>query len=116
MTYVCDRWPDYIAIMTVGPASCVYGTWATDHGWSLYGLPWGICSYTFYINTIVDFPQGRYEYGNRQTHLGVYPPVLDTTPLYGNAYNILQVSPTQEEWHLICDCDNPPTFFFNRVD
>ncbi len=213
MTYVCDRWPDYIALITIDPVSnrC-YGTWAIDHGWSLYGLPWGICSYTFtgytclecpqeyhftniywngidvsgtsqlhgdtmhmeyggmipqcntcigvfdmvrssqyetwvstnngydvvmhidranrvavastpanYINTIVDFPQGRFhyeddEYGNRQTYLGVYPPVLDTTPLYGNAYNILQVSPTQEEWHLICDCDNPPTFVFNRVD
>ena len=210
--YVCDRWPDYIAIMTVSPDSRVYGTWATDNGWSLYGLPWGICSYTFtgytclecpqeyhftniywngidvsgtsqlhgdtlhmeyggmipqcntcigvfdmvrstqyetwvstnngydvvmhidrenrvavastpanYINTIVDFPQGRFhyeddEYGNRQTYLGVYPPVHDTTPLYGNAYNILQVSPTQEEWRLICDCLNPPTFVFNRVD
>lgn len=210
--YVCDRWPDYIAIMTVSPASRVYGTWATDNGWSLYGLPWGICGYMFsgftclecpqeyhftniywsgidvsgtsqlhgdtlhmeyggmapqcntcisvfdmvrstqyetwvstnngydvvmhidranrvavaatpanYINTIVDFPQGRFhyeddEYGNRQTYLGVYPPVLDTTPLYGNAYNILQVSPTQEEWRLICDCLNPPTFVFNRVD
>ena len=210
--YVCDRWPDYIAIMTVGPASRVYGTWATNNGWSLYGLPWGICGYMFsgftclecpmeyhftniywngidvsgtgqlhgdtlhmeyggmapqcntcisvfdmvrstqyetwvstnngydvvmhidranrvavaatpanYINTIVDFPQGRFhyeddEYGNRQTYLGVYPPVLDTTPLYGNAYNILQVSPTQEEWRLICDCLNPPTFVFNRVD
>lgn len=210
--YVCDRWPDYIAIMTVGPASRVYGTWATNNGWSLYGLPWGICGYMFsgftclecpqeyhftniywsgidvsgtsqlhgdtlhmeyggmapqcntcisvfdmvrstqyetwvstnngydvvmhidranrvavaatpanYINTIVDFPQGRFhyeddEYGNRHTYLGVYPPVLDTTPLYGNAYNILQVSPTQEEWRLICDCLNPPTFVFNRVD
>ena len=210
--YVCDRWPDYIAIMTVSPASRVYGTWATDNGWSLYGLPWGICGYMFsgftclecpqeyhftniywngidvsgtsqlhgdtlhmeyggmvpqcntcigvfdmvrstqyetwvstnngydvvmhidranrvavaatpanYINTIVDFPQGRFhyeddEYGNRHTYLGVYPPVLDTTPLYGNAYNILQVSPTQEEWRLICDCLNPPTFVFNRVD
>ena len=74
-----------------------------------------------YINTIVEFPQGRFhyeddEYGNRQTYLGVYPPVHDTTPLYGNAYNILQVSPTQEEWRLICDCLNPPTFVFNRVD
>jgi len=211
-TYVCDRWPDYIAIMTVSPASRVYGTWATNNGWSLYGLPWGICGYMFsgftclecpqeyhftniywngidvsgtsqlhgdtlhmeyggmvpqcntcigvfdmvrstqyetwvstnngydvvmhidranrvavaatpanYINTIVDFPQGRFhyeddEYGNRHTYLGVYPPVLDTTPLYGNAYNILQVSPTQEEWRLICDCLNPPTFVFNRVD
>lgn len=211
-TYVCDRWPDYIAIMTVSPANRVYGTWATNNGWSLYGLPWGICGYMFsgftclecpqeyhftniywngidvsgtsqlhgdtlhmeyggmvpqcntcigvfdmvrstqyetwvstnngydvvmhidranrvavaatpanYINTIVEFPQGRFhyeddEYGNRQTYLGVYPPVLDTTPLYGNAYNILQVSPTQEEWRLICDCLNPPTFVFNRVD
>ena len=211
-TYVCDRWPDYIAIMTVSPASRVYGTWATNNGWSLYGLPWGICGYMFsgftclecpqeyhftniywsgidvsgtsqlhgdtlhmeyggtapqcntcisvfdmvrstqyetwvstnngydvvmhidranrvavaatpanYINTIVDFPQGGFhyeddEYGNRQTYLGVYPLVLDTTPLYGNAYNILQVSPTQEEWRLICDCLNPPTFVFNRVD
>ena len=210
--YVCDRWPDYIAIMTVSPANRVYGTWATNNGWSLYGLPWGICGYMFsgftclecpqeyhftniywngidvsgtsqlhgdtlhmeyggmvpqcntcigvfdmvrstqyetwvstnngydvvmhidranrvavaatpanYINTIVDFPQGRFhyeddEYGNRHTYLGVYPPVLDTTPLYGNAYNILQVSPTQEEWRLICDCLNPPTFVFNRVD
>ena len=210
--YVCDRWPDYIAIMTVSPDSRVYGTWAADNGWSLYGLPWGICGYMFsgftclecpmeyhftniywngidvsgtgqlhgdtlhmeyggmapqcntcisvfdmvrstqyetwvstnngydvvmhidranrvavaatpanYINTIVEFPQGRFhyeddEYGNRQTYLGVYPPVHDTTPLYGNAYNILQVSPTQEEWRLICDCLNPPTFVFNRVD
>ncbi|MBQ8703784.1 MAG: hypothetical protein IJ524_05370 [Bacteroidales bacterium] len=213
VTYVCDCWPIYIALVTVDPATnqC-YGTWAVDRNWSLYGLPWGSCSYTTwgytclecpqeyhltnnywdgidvegtcqlhgdtlhmeyggmvpasttciatfdlvrssqyetwvstnngydvvlhidranrvavastpadYINTIVHFPQGRFhyeddEYGNRQTYRGTYPPVLDTVPLYGEAYNIYQASPTQEEWSLICDCINPPTFIFNRVN
>ncbi len=212
-TFVCDYWPDYIAIVTVDPtANRCYGTWGHAHVWSLYGLPWGICSYTTtrytcqecpqeyhltniywngidvggtcqmhgdtlhvecggmlpqcttcigmfdlvrstqyetwvstnngydvvlhidranhvavastpadYINTVVDFPQGRFhyeddEYGNRQTYLSTYPPVLDTTSLYGEAYNIYQTSPTQEEWRLICDCLNPPTFIFNRIN
>lgn len=74
-----------------------------------------------YISTVVHFPQGRFhyeddEYGIRQAYRDTYPPVLDSVPLYGEAYNIYQASPTQEEWSLICDCLNPPTFIFNRVN
>lgn len=199
-TYLCDRWPDYMALVTVDLFTCqIYGTWAVDaEGF----FPWGICGYTTsgepcldcirgfhftniywngtdcegeyrlsgdtlhvqcsspmseycdlvgsfdfvrstlyetwvstnngydvvmhidranhravastpqgYINTVVGFPNGRFDYEERNVGSALYVGADN-----GYDYEISRNSYTQEVWRLASDSIYSQTFVFNRVN